>query len=134
LKGQVEEAYASVLADSDGPLKRILRRIFIIDFLPVAERLREQGEGKITNAFKQRSTEWADHENFSPSSFEVPSVLDAAVCDIPEMVGAITRFWTPCKATDVLRPVLSRLLHLTRQYSDKDESPEPVHDSIYVMY
>ena len=63
-------------------------------------------------------TTWKDHwvHGAEDDVFAVPPALDTRDPDPEAMVAAITRFWTPGRATRALSPVLAKLLDLSRRF------------------
>jgi carbamoyltransferase len=112
-------------------LRSALSDVYQNDFLPVAGVINQKKQGKISTQFEGKATMWSDYE--APQS-PVPAVVvtDSEKTDS----NAVTAFWTPGVATDLLRPVVEKLVGLDSKYptSDPAELQERVSDFVYVLY
>jgi carbamoyltransferase len=112
-----------------------LRAIYTSTFSPVAHTLRSNGYRPMVGKFRQRSTMWQDcTEEQSPDNiFSIPKELDPC-SDPKEMARAITKFWSPGKTTESLRPILESILTAAARFRSDDHLEEEVPESIYVMF
>jgi carbamoyltransferase len=136
-KGHVEREQDGEGMGSPAPaLLAELRRLYRREFLPVAARLRQQGQVRVELDLRRRPTTWSDHR-FPEAKSEIFVVPTAWDCTAPKSVAAaaaITRFWVPGAATEAFRDVLIGLLELGRRFPENSVPEERVSDSVYVLY
>lgn len=138
-KGHVEnDDLPEPVRKADEELANAIGAIYREEFLPVATRLKAEGKGQISTKFVRNDTLWRDFEaDQSPATiFPIPEQLDVEHLDPEAAANAVTEFWAPGVARDLLRPVVAKLLVLNSRYPmvDSPDIQEQVSDFVYVLY
>jgi carbamoyltransferase len=112
------------------PLRLVakLDRLFASDFWPAAVKLRRDGAVLVKEEPSAATSTWVDATDPTDlrSVFEVGVPLRSA--------SELTKVWHGREAARVLEPTLDKLIHLGLRYRVKQELPEQVSESVYVMF
>jgi len=105
-----------------------LDRLFESDFWPAAVKLRRVGAVLVTETPGAAASTWVDAVEPADLrlTFEAGMPLHSA--------GELTRVWHGREAARVLEPVLGKLIRLGLGFRVKQELPERVSESVYVMF
>jgi carbamoyltransferase len=105
-----------------------LKRLFEADFWPEAVKLRRDNAVLVTEDPSAATTTWVDAADPVDlrAAFELGTPLRSA--------SEFTRVWHGREAAKGLEPVLDKLINLGLRYRVKQELPEQVSESVYVMF
>jgi hypothetical protein len=118
------------------PLMRKMERVFLRDFWPIAQELRQRGDVRISLEPTLARSMWVPHEppGSGRSLFEIDPALLDVVPDASLIAEALTRPWREGAAKTRLRPILGSLIALGLEYPQAVDVAEPVSDSMYMMF
>jgi carbamoyltransferase len=105
-----------------------LKRLFESDFWPQAVKLRRDNAVLVTENPSTATSTWVD----ATEPADLRSVFESGTPQ--RSASELTRVWHSREAAKGLEPVLDKLINLGLRYRVKQELPEQVSESIYVMF
>jgi len=138
-KGEgLENEDVSVASTEEHPeaLLNDLRQIFMNEFWPAAERLKQGDHVLVHPAYQPQSSTWipSNEPQDLRALFETPDPVQNGRPSPPAFANLLTRQWLSKAAAESLQPALAKSIEAGLKHPIKSDLGESVSESVYVMF